>query len=304
MKGIFSNRSYFFQTGFFVYLLLMGYFMSSSCGFAIINIAGTQTDLSCLPFYLQHTLQFFANLFIFALPATGTAYFCSKQPAQFLGLKKINDIRVVIISVLMLVFLFPAIDLTAYFNAKMQLPDFMAPIENRKRASEDFATELTERLLAEKGFFPLITNILVMGIMAGLTEELLFRGALLSLIRKKIKNPHLPIWTVAVIFSVLHFQFYGFIPRLLLGAFFGYLYYWSHSIWLPILAHFLNNTSAIVAYKAGFSSANTSFITEETSANTFIAFCLIAVVGLALFYFCAKYLLHLYTFPSQLKIAP
>jgi len=127
--------------------------------------------------------------------------------------------------------------------------------------------------------------------MAGLTEELLFRGAILSAIREKIKNPHVAIWIVAFLFSAIHFQFYGFIPRLILGAFLGYLLFWSRSIWIPILVHFLNNTITVAAYKAGlfqdFSESST-FINSDTTPTEFILISIIAAAGLALFYLCAQ----------------
>ena len=77
-------------------------------------------------------------------------------------------------------------------------------------------------------------------------EELAFRGVLQQTLIGKNSNPPWGIWGAAFIFSFIHFQFFGFLPRLLLGAFFGYLFYWSKSLWLPILGHFINNTSAVL----------------------------------------------------------
>ena len=59
-------------------------------------------------------------------------------------------------------------------------------------------------------------------------------------------NIHLSIWASAIIFSAIHFQFYGFIPRLLLGALFGYLYYWSGNLLIPMFAHFVNNAFGVI----------------------------------------------------------
>ncbi len=60
------------------------------------------------------------------------------------------------------------------------------------------------------------------------------------------------IWVSAILFSALHMQFYGFFPRMLLGAFFGYLLLWSGSLWLPIIAHFVNNCVAVIFYYLKF----------------------------------------------------
>ena len=244
-----------------------------------------------LPFYFLHATQFFANIFLFFLPAAGVAYLCSKQPAKFLFMRKITDSRVVILTALMLLFILPLIDVTAYINAKMQLPEFMAPVENWMRSTEDLATDLTEKMLSEEGVIPFIINILVIGVMAGVFEELLFRGALLTILREKMKNPHIAIWIIAFIFSAIHLQFYGFIPRLILGAVFGYMLYWSNSIWVPVIAHFLNNSIIVIVTKAGFLSDkvdNATFISAEPSPGEWIALTLITIAGLIGFCVCGK----------------
>ena len=294
IKGIFANRSVLFHTGVFAYLLLMGFLLSAVSGFVILKTANTSTGMenaSGMSFYLLHATQFFSNIFLFFLPAAGTAYLCSHHPAGFLNMRRIPDIKVVLLSVLMLLMVFPLIDVTTYFNEKMRLPEFMAPLENWMRTTEDLAAGLTEKMLSEEGVIPFFINILIIGVMAGVTEELLFRGTLLTILREKIKNPHVAIWIIASLFSAIHFQFYGFIPRLLLGAIFGYMLYWSHSIWIPVIAHFLNNTIILIANKAGFFSDITDssiFIPADPSPKEFILISIITTAGLIGFYFCAK----------------
>ena len=76
-----------------------------------------------------------------------------------------------------------------------------------------------------------------------------------------MRNKHLAVWIVAFVFSTLHFQFYGFVPRMLLGAIFGYAYLWSGSLWVPVIAHAYNNSSVVVMtwlQKAGMASAEAS----------------------------------------------
>jgi len=89
-------------------------------------------------------------------------------------------------------------------------------------------------------------GLLVIGIMAGVGEEFLFRGILQPKLKFYIGNPHVAIWLTAAIFSAIHMQFYGFIPRMLLGAIFGYLYHFSGSLLYPIIAHILNNVVTVV----------------------------------------------------------
>jgi len=45
----------------------------------------------------------------------------------------------------------------------------------------------------------------------------------------------------AVIFSAFHFSYFGFLSRMSLGIILGIIYYYTKTIWLPILMHFINN---------------------------------------------------------------
>ena len=92
-----------------------------------------------------------------------------------------------------------------------------------------------------------LAGILVIGILAGIGEEYLFRGILQPKLHHYTGNAHAGVWITAIIFSAIHFQFYGFLPRLMLGALFGYLYVYSGSLVYPIVAHILNNTFTVVA---------------------------------------------------------
>ena len=72
-----------------------------------------------------------------------------------------------------------------------------------------------------------------------------FRGVLQQLLGGR---RHVAIWLTAVIFSAIHMQFYGFVPRMLMGALFGYVFVWTGSLWVPIVMHFVNNGMAVLVY--------------------------------------------------------
>ena len=110
---------------------------------------------------------------------------------------------------------------------------------------ETGATELTKQMLNVDSFNGLMFNLLVMAVMPALGEEIFCRGALLNIFSEN-RNKYVAIWVVAIIFSLIHFQMYGFLPRMLLGALLGYLLVWSGSLWLPILVHFINNASIVL----------------------------------------------------------
>ena len=126
------------------------------------------------------------------------------------------------------------------------MPDALSGLEKSLKALEDSNKEQINILLGEPTIGSLIMSVLIIGLLTGLGEELFFRGTLQNIFRTRPMNPHSAIWITAIIFSALHFQFYGFIPRVLLGAFFGYLILWSGSIWLPIFAHALNNSLVVI----------------------------------------------------------
>ena len=122
---------------------------------------------------------------------------------------------------------------------------------------------------------------------AGITEEFLFRGAVQRVIGGWTRNHHIIIWSAAILFSAFHMQFFGFLPRMLLGAYFGYLLYWGRNIWIPVFAHFTNNAFAVISMSDAKLKDN-EFITGDISAQNLLPYTVIAIISLFLFYACAK----------------
>ena len=133
------------------------------------------------------------------------------------------------------------------------------------------------------GYF--ILAIFVIAVIPGIGEELLFRGFLQNILRRIFKNDHVAIWTAAIVFSAIHFQFYGFIPRVLLGALFGYLYVWTGNLLIPICAHFINNSVSLIAlyiYQKGLTDIDVES-TEALPTVYVLIFSALFVVTLAYF---------------------
>jgi hypothetical protein len=121
------------------------------------------------------------------------------------------------------------------------------------------------------GFGDLFVNLIMIAIIPAIGEELLFRGVLLRILRDWMKNIHVAIIVSALLFSFIHFQFYGFLPRFLMGVAFGYLLHWSGSLWVPIIAHFVNNgTAVVVAFLAARYLPQLDFNTFGSSDNVLI----------------------------------
>ena len=289
-KGIFENNSAGLNLSLLITMILIGLFIYFVMFFIVsipkIFFGDTTESVVETSFYFSQVFSFFSSLFIFLFPAIVTAYLCSKQPRDFLFIHKITDVRIIILTIIIVFSVMPVIELTAHFNSKMHFPEFMAPIESFMRNAEDQAKNFILGMMSEKGAMRLIVNLIVIAVMAGIAEEFLFRGTLLSIIRRKIKNPHVAIWIVAAIFSAVHIQFYGFVPRLLLGALMGYLLYWSGSIWTPIIAHFINNAFGVISMYSVDSAELYELIEPEIAPENMPTALLFAAGGLILFVLC------------------
>ena len=135
------------------------------------------------------------------------------------------------------------------WNTNIQLPEFMSGFEKWAKELEETMAETTKLFTTFNNFGAFVLAFIVVAIIPGIGEELLFRGLLQNGLHRWTKNTHVAIWVSAFLFSAIHLQFYGLFPRMALGALFGYLYVWSGNLWYPIIAHITNNgLSLIVAY--------------------------------------------------------
>ncbi|MGJ1334831.1 lysostaphin resistance A-like protein [Sphingobacterium siyangense] len=140
----------------------------------------------------------------------------------------------------------PLMSLIGHWNETLQLPDSMQSLQRWMERSEKESGDLIKGIIMESSISGFLYNIVVLALIPAIGEELLFRGILQKIIGRWLSNQHVVIWLVAIIFSAIHLQFFGFVPRMLLGAFFGYLYIWSKNIIFPIFGHFVNNAGATI----------------------------------------------------------
>jgi membrane protease YdiL (CAAX protease family) len=177
-------------------------------------------------------------------------------------------------------FAIPIINFTGYLNSLISLPDSMAGIENKIRDLEQEASELMKSFLDVPSTGGYLINLIVIAVLPAVCEELLFRGIFQRIFIEWTGNKHIGVFIAAVMFSFFHLQFLGFIPRFLLGVYFGYLLLWSNTLWLPIAAHFINNAFAVTFYHFANQAPGLSWIDEVGGAdgNMFYLFS-----GIALF---------------------
>lgn len=190
-------------------------------------------------------MQMLQTIGTFMLPCFIFAYLISDRPIQYLYLNNSPKIGSYLIAICLIIIAQPAINLLSWINEQLVLPDFLQSLEQMMKAQEEAAAQLTERFIKADNWYIMLFNIFLIAFLPAFSEELCFRGVIQNLISK---NHHVAIWISAFIFSAIHFQFYGFLPRLLLGAVFGYMLFWSDSIWLSVVAHFTNNAAAVIMY--------------------------------------------------------
>jgi uncharacterized protein len=167
---------------------------------------------------------------------------------------RLNDILLV---TMMAFCAFPVTGLAGQLNSGMTLPDWLSGVEQWMRDKEDYADHLMDVIMTPGTFRGMWLNLLIIAALPAVSEELIFRGVLQGLFQNLFRSGHLAAWITSFLFSAIHFQFYGFLPRLILGLIFGYLFLWSRNIWLPIIAHFVNNAVPTVgAYIKGWEAIN------------------------------------------------
>ncbi|MDY0200562.1 MAG: CPBP family intramembrane glutamic endopeptidase [Bacteroidales bacterium] len=239
VKGIIASMLLALM-GFLIFLLV-GILLNSILFGGLQSGLDTMSNLSSPQGLMSmRIMQVCQTTGLFLFPALAIAFFSTSKIYNFLGLKRLPA-RLVVVSILIMVAFIPAVNLIASLNAKIPMPGWMLEMERA-------ATELTKAMLMTDQLGLMLLNFFVVAIMPAVAEELFFRGLIQKYLVRWTKRTIWGVVIAAFIFSAIHMQFQGFIPRFLLGMLFGYLYVWSGSIWAPIAAHMANNGIAVVLY--------------------------------------------------------
>lgn len=241
------------------------------------------TDVSLLKYF-----QIVSQVGTFILPPLIFSILVTNRPFKYLWLHRFPGFFTIAATTILIFTILPGINWLIAINEQLSLPDQLNGLESWMRESEDNAARLTETFLKTETLSGLLLNLFMIAFLASVGEELLFRGVLLRILNNWTKNAHLAVWISAILFSMFHMQFFGFLPRMLLGVIFGYLLVWSGSLWLPIIAHFINNGSAVLAYHFyNMGSSDTPVDSFGTVENDLLFFMSIIIsIGLmAMIYF-------------------
>lgn len=227
-------------------------------------------------------IQIVGSIGTFIIPALLFSYLFAGDLYSYYGFAKPVSIIPLLLTILMMVSVIPLINYMAELNLRMEVP--IEALDRILRALEGDAEEMMVAFTATKTVWGLLVNLLMIGVIAAVGEELIFRGVLQRLMIGMFKNVHLGVVITAILFSAFHFQFFSFLPRFVLGLVLGYLMYYGRSIWYPILAHFVNNAMGVIYYYFS-SKGSADDMLEEIGTSTLIP--VAAVISLALFIFFA-----------------
>jgi hypothetical protein len=245
--------------------LIMTFFLMGACYLVIFIL----TFLAAMPLFgktLNEIIELFTSgnfkneinllsffqvtysLGLFLIPALLAGFLFYGKSLEYLS-GKVKPLGVtLILSVLLVLCSVPLINFLAEFNMNISLPDKLSGLESRLRETESEAEKLMDLFLSDTSVSRFIINLLMIAVIPAFGEEFFFRGILQRIFTEWFRNKHAAIIIVAILFSFMHLQFLGFIPRILLGALFGYMLAWTGSIWVPVLAHFVNNSIAVGFY--------------------------------------------------------
>ena len=219
------------------------------------------------------------------LPALVYLWLCTPKNEIIAGFSKTVSSFAILLSVFVIIISQPAIGWTSELNSYLALPHWLSSIEDWMKSSEKQGELITQAFLSTTSANGLLVNIFMIALLPAFAEELLFRGALAGLLKDWTRSIHVAVFLSSFIFAAIHLQFYGFLPRFLLGMALGYLYFWSGSLWLPMAAHFANNFISVMVeflFRKGFVHTNA----ENFGLNNAAWLTAISIAGVAgvLFY--------------------
>jgi len=198
------------------------------------------SDLSLLRIF-----QISQSIGLFIVPAIVLNYLIFQTGDGFLTSKTYGSFYSWWIVLFTLIFSIPVIHFFIVWNSSVVFPDWFSSFEQILQEMESERTILTNRMTQNMSLSDYCINLFMIAILPAVGEEFLFRGVVQKVFIQWTRNNHISILISAILFSSIHLQFYGFVPRLILGVYFGYLFLWSRNIWMSVWAHFLNNAMAV-----------------------------------------------------------
>ena len=237
-----SHRKY--STGKRILIFLIILLISGLIGTAISALFMFSSDTG------MKIAQGLSSIMMFVVPPIVYYHITHKdEPWEALGFRSVSEpwFLYIILGVVVMFVSLPVTNQLTQWNEAMSFGGPFEKLEEMLKQMEEAATAVTEKMLNVDTIGGLLLNLLVIALIPAVGEEMTFRGVLQQGLTRKM-NPHVAIVLSAAIFSFIHFQFYGFLPRMFLGLLLGYMFYITGSLWTSITMHFVNNGTAVVLY--------------------------------------------------------
>ena len=251
-KGIYKHSSFSSRLGILFALVLVSFLVHMVLAFALIYIVDevgifsihNHVYVNGMPIYKLKIMQFFSAIGLFITPLLLYS-FLTEFKFNFGVVKRQSLLLLVAIIIIGA----PFINLLLDWNMKISMPEWILQLDNNSE-------ELINAFLNINNYWDLVFTLIIMAIVPAIGEELFFRGWMQITFFKWLANNHFSIILTAFLFGLIHLDSQALIPRFVLGVLLGYLYYWSNNLWMPIIAHFLNNTQAVVFLSPFFKLEN------------------------------------------------
>lgn len=248
-----------FGAGFIIGYLIMG-IIALSMGLGDSISAGKMDWSNPRVLVGMKVIQAVSSVLIFFLPAYVFARIATKRGAlPFLGLRSTPVKPMYLLAILGIIVSFPFVFWLGEINQMIPMPQWMGELE--KEASRQM-----QQFLKARNVFDVIINVFIIALLPAVCEEVCFRGALQRIMIHLTKNAWTGIIFTSILFSALHLQFQGFLPRMFLGMILGAIYWYSGSLWPSIIAHFVNNAIQVVVV-----SYAPEYIEKNPPVSIFIA---------------------------------
>lgn len=235
--------------------------------------------------WIVRYVQVSQQIGLFLIPSIFLAALFRINDKSFLMLDRPLSLYSTTLIIILIIIIIPVISWTGAVNSELSLPAWLSGVEDMIREKEAKASGILAILMRSGGIGTMTLNLLILAIIPSFAEELLFRGIFQQLFIRFFRSNHAGVWITAVLFSAAHFQFYGFLPRMILGLLFGYLFLWTANIWSAIIPHFLNNAIPVVLTFISERKEVTGQVNGEGSVFPFIQIVLSALILYYIWFF-------------------
>ena len=251
---------------------VLGVFIGSMRGGGIMDITNLQITQIC------------NQIIGFMMPPILYAMLVKKEPFNYLGFNRLPSWS--LLGIIAMFTIIPFVGTVSVWNESIVFPESMKSLETTLRNLKELNDNTAEKMMDESN---LAVAILIFGLLAAVSEEMLFRAVIQKAFVKLFKNAHIGIIVTAMVFSAFHGDFYGFLPRFILGMMLGYMFWLSGSIWSSVSMHFVNNTTIVMLYYLNKIGTIHIDVDKFGSTDNILVILLSLITTVAIFWTCNRF---------------